>query len=210
MRCCLLITAACTITHPSLPPSPAATRLQPCQPKPPCTHPSDESPTPIWDSHSNFTFPYLPERSPGHRRAAEKVPGMLHYPEQLMTRASKLCMGRGSRQSACSREGSKDCACSIYPVGNARPHRKPSCDTLPFTVRALQGRCLGTGTQASGSALPSCSLQIRLQQLGGHSASFPLPVPSMWHGGRRYHTHTEPSTPTQLVPFQLRFRKSQV
>lgn len=39
--------------------------------------------------------------------------------------------------------------CSICPVGTAPPHHKPSCNTLPFTVRALQGRCLSTGTRAS-------------------------------------------------------------
>lgn len=74
-------------------------------------------------------------------------------------------------------------------MGTACPHCNPFCDTLPFTVRALQGRCLGTGTRVSSSALPSCSLQIRLQQLWGHSASFPLLVLT-WHEGRRYHTHS--------------------
>lgn len=139
---------------------------------------------------------------------------MLHYPEQLMTQASKLCVGRGSRQSACGVEGSKDCACSIYPVGTGRPHRNPSCDTLPLTVIALQGRCLGTGTPASGSVLPSCSLQIRLQQLWGHSASFPLPMLDIYlvRGEEITHTHTHIwlCTPTQFTPFQQRFKKSQV
>lgn len=99
-------------------------------------------------------------------------------------------------EAACGGEGSKDCACSIYPVGTAHSHRKPSCDTLPFTVRALQGRRLGTGTQASGLTLPSCSLQIRLQQLWGHSASFPLPVTDIYEArGEEIpltHSHAHP------------------
>lgn len=148
------------------------------------------------------SFPTSSEQSPGYRRAVEKVLGMLHYPKQLQTHG-KATHGK----SACGGEGSKDCACSIYTVGTARPHHNPSYDTLLFTVRALQGRCLGTGTQASSSALPSCSLQIRLQQLWGHSASSPLPVLDIYVAqGEEIphaHTHTRLCTRTQLTPFRL-------
>lgn len=193
--CCLLIAVAHTTTYPSVPPSPTATPLQPCQPQLPCTHSTDESPTPMWRATATTPFPTSPNGHQGIAEQRRRSQGWCITPTSSGHRHQKLCVGKGSRRSACGGEGSKDCARSIYPVGTAHSHRNPSCDTLPFTVRALQGRCLGTGTRASGSALSSCSLQIRLQQLWGHSASFPPPRPGARHlrgmgGADTTHTHS--------------------
>lgn len=107
--------------------------------------------------------------------------------------------GRGSRRSACGEEGSKDCAGSADPVGTVPSHRNPSCDTLPFTVSASKGGARGTRPgvtklqAADKTAAAAGSFSINSSPHARHPRGM---------GGR-----DTTWGPTQLTPFQLRFRK---
>lgn len=79
------------------------------------------------------------------------------------------------------------------PRGNCLSPPQLLLQYTSFYHKSPPREVLGHKHQALGLVLPSCSPQIRLQQLWGHAASFPLPVLRIYVTQREEipHTHTQ-------------------
>lgn len=165
--------------------------------EPPCTHTPHRSGRRVPSTH--LAEPQQCHLSPPPCHVTAERPQDAALPGVSLNTAIEATDGRGSRRSACGEEGSKDCAGSADPVGTVPSHRNPSCDTLPFTVSASKGGARGTRPgvtklqAADKTAAAAGSFSINSSPHARHPRGM---------GGR-----DTTWGPTQLTPFQLRFRK---